>query len=178
MKILITTEKNEGKQAAFAVYHEYYTRPKWVELPTDDLELLIEELKTYFEEEKPRFVMIDWAELGFECNIAKYYYIDLYDVNDFAQWFNDLNVWDKDKFNAIIEAYGAGDFDDLMGHMGNFDNYGFYPGRTLKDVAEHIVDESYNLPDIAKRYFDYEAFATDLKYDGYYETEWGVIYVW
>ena len=176
MKILISTEKNEGKQPAFAVYHEHYKQPKTIELPTDDLGLLIEELKTYFEEEKPRFVMIDWTELGFECDITKYCCIDLDDVNCFAQWFNDLNVWDKDKFNAIIEVYGAGDFADLMGHMGNFDNYGFYAGETLEDVAENIIDECCNLPEPLERYFDYEAFANDLTYDGYYETEWGVIY--
>lgn len=46
---------------------------------------------------------------------------------------------------------------------------------TLSDVAYWIVDECYDLPEIAKRYFDYKAFARDLGFDGYSETENGVI---
>ena len=47
---------------------------------------------------------------------------------------------------------------------------------SLEDVAYEIVDECYDLPDIAQRYFDYKAFARDLGFDGYTETENGVIY--
>lgn len=52
----------------------------------------------------------------------------------------------------------------------------FYAGQTLEDVAYDIVQECYNLPEIAERYFDYKAFARDLSFDGYTETSNGVIY--
>ena len=51
----------------------------------------------------------------------------------------------------------------------------YYDGMTLEEVAEQIVEECYDLPEIALRYFDYEAFARDLRFDGYTETEHGVI---
>ena len=56
----------------------------------------------------------------------------------------------------------------------------FYPGYTLEEVAEEYVNECLfdkNTPDIFRRYFDYEAFARDLSFDGYTETVHGVIYV-
>lgn len=55
------------------------------------------------------------------------------------------------------------------------ESYTYYAGMTLSDVAYWIVDECYDLPEIAKRYFDYDAFARDLGFDGYSETENGVI---
>ena len=54
----------------------------------------------------------------------------------------------------------------------------FYPGQDLEDVAYNLADEwleNDNTPDFIKRYFDYEAFARDLSFDGYTETKYGVI---
>lgn len=45
----------------------------------------------------------------------------------------------------------------------------------MEDVAYEIVEECYELPEIAQRYFDYAAFARDLEFDGYTETSSGVI---
>ena len=58
----------------------------------------------------------------------------------------------------------------------NIDDYTYYSGMSLEDVAYEIVEECYELPEIAQRYFDYEAFARDLGFDGYEETTNGVIY--
>ena len=61
--------------------------------------------------------------------------------------------------------------------MHYMDDCVYYPGYTMTDVAEELVSECYDLPEIALRYFDYEAFARDLEYDGYTETYNGVIYI-
>ena len=45
----------------------------------------------------------------------------------------------------------------------------------LVDVAYSIVEDCYNLPENIERYFDYEAFARDLGFDGYTETDYGTI---
>lgn len=67
-------------------------------------------------------------------------------------------------FVSEVEKYGA-----------NFmDSYIFYSGRTLEDLAYEFVEEM-GLPEIATRYFDYEQYARDLSFDGYTETENGVI---
>ena len=57
------------------------------------------------------------------------------------------------------------------------ESYTYYAGMALSDVAYEIVNECYELPEIAERYFDYDAFARDLSFDGYTETENGVIII-
>ena len=58
------------------------------------------------------------------------------------------------------------------------DNSVWYDGMTLEEVAEEFVDETENLSEFARRYFDYEAFARDLSIDGYVEYDGGVLYVY
>ncbi len=80
--------------------------------------------------------------------------------------------YDADLIAAIIACgYSLEDAIDMA------DDVIFYPGMELIDVAYEIVEECYDLPEIAERYFDYEAFARDLGFDGYHETEYGVLYI-
>lgn len=80
--------------------------------------------------------------------------------------------YDADLIAAIIECgYSLKDALDMA------DDVIFYPGMELIDVAYELVEECCDLPEIAQRYFDYEAFARDLGFDGYYETEYGVLYI-
>lgn len=56
----------------------------------------------------------------------------------------------------------------------------FYRNMTMLDVAYEIIDECYDLEKMLgnlSSYFDYEAFARDLRYDGYTETNNGVILI-
>ncbi len=50
-----------------------------------------------------------------------------------------------------------------------------YTNQSMIDVAYNIVEECYNLEGPLANYFDYEAFARDLSYDGYTETTYGVL---
>ena len=58
------------------------------------------------------------------------------------------------------------------------DNSVWYDSMTLEEVAEELVDDTENLSEFARRYFDYEAFARDLRIDGYVEYDGGVLYVY
>lgn len=54
----------------------------------------------------------------------------------------------------------------------------FYRGQDMYDVAYNLVNECYDLEKMLGHlvsYFDYNAFARDLSYDGYEETTNGVI---
>ena len=82
---------------------------------------------------------------------------------------------------SYIDAYEAlGEYpsiDDLNEFAEIYENesYTYYAGMTLSDVAYWIVDECYDLPEIAKRYFNYDAFTRDLGFNGYSEMKNGVI---
>ena len=58
----------------------------------------------------------------------------------------------------------------------NPDEYIFYEGMTLEEVACDIVEGSYYSKDneFLLRYFDYGTFARDLSFEGYEESSYGV----
>ena len=77
---------------------------------------------------------------------------------------------------AAIDAFGYSLEEAIDKQQRGY--FTFYAGMTLEEVAEELVNECYftrDTPDIFTRYFDYEAFARDLGFDGYSETEYGVI---
>lgn len=76
-----------------------------------------------------------------------------------------LEVRSFKEWEGLIEKY-----DDSW----DMDIY-LYSNQSMVDVAYSLVEELYNLEGPLANYFDYEAFARDLSYDGYTETSYGVI---
>ncbi len=77
-------------------------------------------------------------------------------------------VYSFDEWSTRVESYGE-DWDaDIV----------FYRGQDLHDVAYDIVNEFYDLDKLLGNlasYFDYNAFARDLSFEGYNEVTGGVI---
>lgn len=161
MKAYIT---NLGK------YNEGCLVGKWIDFPIDDddfeseLESIGVKENTMYEE---------WFVTDYDCSLFDMYdafgeYPNIDDINEVAEALED----NESEFTALMEVYN---YTDALRYLES-DNYTFYEGMTLEDVAYEIVEECYNLPEFAQRYFDYKAFALDLGYDGYCETSNGVIY--
>lgn len=142
----------------------------WVKLPCD-LDAELEKLAESTGEEVDEMeVFINDTEININgLEIGEYDNIE--ELNELAAQLESLDEYDLEKVGAIIEAYGA----ELQEAIENIDNYTYYSGMSLEDVAYELVESRYNLPEFALRYFDYEAFARDLGFDGYTETENGVI---
>lgn len=87
----------------------------------------------------------------------KYELMEAYcEVRSFDEWSNLVHDYEDDWDRDIV----------------------FYRNMTMLDVAYEIIDECYDLDKMLgnlSSYFDYSAFARDLSYDGYTETENGVI---
>ena len=93
-------------------------------------------------------------------------------------------VLDDEYKYELMEAYcevrSFNEWSDLVSdYEENWDrDIVFYKDKTMLDVAYEIIDECYNLEKMLgslANYFDYNAFARDLSYDGYTETSNGVI---
>lgn len=67
------------------------------------------------------------------------------------------------------------DIDDALSMVKSGDAY-LTGCKTLEEEAEQLVDEVTSVEWI-KHYIDINRLATDLSYDNYYETDWGVLYV-
>lgn len=150
-------------------YNEGYLVGKWIDFPIDDddfeseLESIGVKENTMYEE----WFITDYDCSLFDMHAAFGEYPNIDDINEVAEALDN----NEDEFTALLEVCS---YEDALRYLES-ENYTFYQGMTLEDVAYELVEECYNLPEIAQRYFDYKAFARDLSFDGYTETSSGVI---
>lgn len=163
MKAYIT---NLGK------YNEGELVGKWTSFPIDEDDFQ-DELESIGVKENTMYE--EWFITDYYCSLFDMYdafgeYPSIDDINEVAEALED----NESVFTALLEVCS---YEDALKYLKS-ENYTFYQGMTLEDVAHELIEECYNLQEIAQKYFDYEAFACDLEYDGYTETSNGVICLW
>lgn len=155
-------------------YNEMELVGEWISFPITNEEL--EEVKKeigidgkYYEE----YFFTDW---DIDINYCAWSdeFINIEEMNEMAEQIEDFDSYDFAKLEALIEAQ-CYTIDEALNNM---DRAEFYEGITLEDYAYNYIEECYNLPEFALRYFDYEAFARDLSFGGYTETENGVLRIY
>ena len=148
---------------------------QWITLPMEEEELeeALENIAALMKDEDPEWFINDY-EWTIEMELGDVHEMDsIMEWNERCQEADNLEEWEAEEIAAAIEAY-----DYTFAEAFERQQRGcfiFYPGQDLQEVAESIIDECYNLPEFALRYFDYAAFARDLTFDGYTETTYGVI---
>ena len=158
-----------------SVYRDGGMLGVWFELPMtdDELESKFAEIGIAYHDDlvlNKDYVITDF-ENDVEYEVGDYEPIGL--LNDLAERLQQVDdlVW--------LTAYMEATSESLDEALDNYENNSvWYDGMTLEEVAEEFVDETENLSEFARRYFDYEAFANDLSIDGYVEYDGGVLYVY
>lgn len=151
---------------------------EWIELPMDDDELTekLEAIASAMGDGDPEWTIHDYEWTG-DIKLGSVDEMDRIEVwNERCQEADELNDYDLMEIAAAMEAFGY-DFAEAMQRQKD-GYFTFYPGQDLSDVAHDLVNECYftrDTPKVLMDYFDYEAFARDLRYDGYTETDHGVI---
>lgn len=167
IKVFIT---NLGK------YNEGELIGEWVDLPITEIELdkVYERIGINGDYEETFITDYECMLSGVSINE----WDSITDLNDIADKLNSLDEYDLQKLEAVIEAQG-GDIDWWLDHHNRLDNVIYYPGYTLVEVATELIEEGIigNFPESLLNYIDYEAFARDLEFDGYTETENGVVLI-
>ena len=148
---------------------------QWITLPMEEEELqeVLEHIAAAMGDNDPEWAIHDYewesdVELG-----------DVHEMDSITEWNArcqeacDLEEWESQEIAAAMEAYGY-TFPEALERQQR-GSFTLYAGMDLEEVAEELINECYDLPEFALRYFDYEAFARDLSYDGYTETKYGVI---
>ena len=152
-------------------YNEGELVGKWIDFPIDedDFESELESIGV-----KENTMYEEWFITDYDCSLFDMHaafgeYPNIDDINEVAEALD----YREDEFVALLEVCS---YEDALDHF-EAEDFTFYYDMTLEDVAYELVDECYDLPEIAQRYFDYAAFARDLSFDGYSETSNGVIYL-
>lgn len=149
---------------------------EWITLPMDSDELseTLERIAAQMGDIDP-----EWAIHDYEWEEVELFEVDEYDsiarINDILNDCADLEDWELQEIAAAVEAWGYTLKEAIERQRDGC--FIFYAGQTLEDVAEELAAEMTpkDAPDFLTRYFDYEAFARDLRFDGYEETSYGVI---
>ena len=148
---------------------------EWITLPMDpdDLTEALDHIAAAMEDNDPEWAIHDfeWTSDIEPREISEY--DNIQELNEFCQELDDLEEYEAEEIAAAIEAYGYTFAEAYERQQRGC--FIFYPGQDLEEVAEDLINECYDLPEFALRYFDYEAFARDLSFDGYTETKYGVI---
>ena len=148
---------------------------QWITLPmeADELEEVLENIAALMKDEDPEWFINDY-EWTIETELGDVHEVDsITGWNERCQEADNLEEWEAEEIAAAIEAYGYTFAEALDRQQRGC--FIFYRGQDLEEVAEDLINECYDLPEFALRYFDYEAFARDLSFDGYTETKYGVI---
>ena len=150
---------------------------QWITLPMeeDELEEVLENIAALMEDNDPEWFINDY-EWTIDTELGDVHEIDsILEWNERCQEADDLEEYEAEEIAAAMEAYGYTFAEAYERQQRGC--FVFYAGRDLQEVAEEIADECYlyNAPEFLARYFDYDAFARDLSFDGYTETRYGVI---
>ena len=148
-------------------YNEGELTGEWIAFPIEEDELAEVFKRIGINDQYEEYFFTDW-ECELPLDLGEY--ISISKVNEYAEALEDCDV---ELVSAILEATGC-DIDEALEWE---DDVTFYKGMKLSDVAYELVESCYDLPEFAQRYFNYEAFARDLSFDGYTEVAGGVIRV-
>ena len=148
---------------------------QWITLPMDpdELQEVLEHIAAAMGDNDPEWAIHDY-EWESDVELGDVNEMDsISDWNARCQEAYDLEEWETEEIAAAMEAYGY-TFPEALERQQR-GCFTLYAGMDLEEVAEDLINECYDLPEFALRYFDYEAFARDLSFDGYTETKYGVI---
>ena len=152
IKLFIT---NLGK------YNEGELIGKWITLPIDDLDEVLEEIG--INEEYEEYFITDYETNVAGLDIGEYDDIDM--LNDIAEQIERLDDDEIEIIDAFLQEgynfeYAVDNMDDVI----------IYPDCSdMTDVAYEYVDETGlldSIPDNLQCYFDYESFGRDMGYEG------------
>lgn len=151
---------------------------QWITLPmdSDELDEVLENIAALMGDNDPEWFIND-HEWTSKMELGEVHETDsITEWNDLCNEADSLQEWEAEEIAAAIEAFGYTFAEAFEKQQSGY--FIFYNGMDLEDVAAELADVWLNnkaIPEFVARYFDYDAFARDLRFDGYEETQYGVI---
>ena len=148
-------------------YNEGELVYEWIELPAseDEIQAVMERIGIDGEEYEEYFIS------DYEAPFHIKEYVSVTHLNEIAEALEELDEYEMYGFEAYIDQYGnryLGDMEDAIEFARSGEYHVMHECNDMTDVAHYYIDEAgiYDLPEIAVRYFDYDAFGCDLGIDG------------
>ena len=154
-------------------YNEGYLIGEWITFPISEEDLATALERIGINAQYEEYFFTDWEnDYDINFNFGEYENID--HINEVIEAVENLDFSELQLLKAVCECEGSYAIDHIEEF--NPDNYIWYEGMTLEEVAYDIVEGSYATKEneFLLRYFDYEAFSRDLSFEGYKESKYGV----
>ena len=153
--------------ADLACYNNGILSGKWIDLPSDDIDAEVQSILDKGTSDRKAAGVYDgvpseeWAIHDFEAPFEINEYDDLDDINQIAREFEVLNEQDIKKVSYLINYQGAS-IDEAFAH---YEDIEIYEDMSYLDLAEQLIDETWEVPEHIAPYIDYEKFARELELD-------------
>lgn len=151
-----------------------------IEFPIDeyDLEEVLERIGIDGNQYK-KYIFTDYdLDMDQDLNIPEGEDIDT--LNEFAEILDNLDSYQEDLVNAIIEEYGH-NFDYVLELLRNINDQKLIDVDNDEDLGRYIIDNIYGGPELLNRntlekFFDYEAYGRYVAND-YSKTSYGYLHI-
>lgn len=172
MKTLTNISEASIYVGTYEKYNNGSIEGKWLKLSDysnlEDFYTACKEL--HADEEDPEFMFQDSENIPSDLVGESFLSENIFEIIEAIG-----NIDNKEAFCLFLDNEGTKNLDDIDRLISNFEeSYCGEFSNGLEDYAYELVEDCYftrETPDIFKTYFDYEKFARDLGYEGYWEAD-------
>ena len=153
--------------ADLAAYNNGYLVGDWIDLPSSDIWADVQKVLDQgtsirvFEGVYDGVPSEEWAIHDYEAPFRIGEYDDLDSINKLAEEFDQMDDQDIKKVSYLVNYQG----EDMIKAVQHCDDVEVYEDMSYNDLAEHLVDETWNVPEHLENYIDYDKFAGELEMD-------------
>ena len=153
--------------ADLAAYNNGMLSGNWINLPCDDIWEEVQKVlddgtnARQIENVYDGYNSEEWAIHDYELPFKIEEHSNLDKINEFAKKFNELDASDIKKISYLIDYQGS----SISEALNQYENVNMYEDTSYLDLAEILIDESWNVPEHLQNYIDYSKFARELEYE-------------
>ena len=152
--------------ADLAAYNNGILSGGWIDLPSDDIDAEVESILVLGTSDRIAAGVYDgvpseeFAIHDYELPWDISEWENIHDLNDAASKYDQLDDTDRKKVGFLISQG-----DNIDKALQLYDLVEIYEGMSYLDLAEQLIDETWNVPEHLQPYIDYEKFARELEFD-------------
>ena len=153
--------------ADLAAYNNGILSGGWIDLPSDDIDAEVESILVLGTSDRIAAGVYDgvpseeFAIHDYELPWDISEWENIHDLNDAASKYDALNDTNRKKVNFLIGYQGA----TIDNALEQYESVDIYEGMSYLDLAEQLIDETWDVPEHLQPYIDYEKFARELEFD-------------
>ena len=153
--------------ADLACYNNGMLVGEWIDLPCENIWADVQSILDQGTKARKAANVYDgvpseeWAIHDYEAPFSIGEYDDLDTINKTAEEFDQMDDQDIKRVSYLVDYQG----ETMIKAMQHYEDVSIYEDMSYEDLAEQLIDESWNVPEHLESYIDYSRFARELEFD-------------